>query len=325
MAGILDRCQFNPTANGTADFVVSAALTGYQTPASAGAVNGKTYYYGAESLDKTQWELGLGTYSTGTTTLARTTILYSSSGGSKVNFTFVPNVFVTFLAENIANTSDIGLVKPDGTTISINGSGVISVNSAFDAGGANPTATAGPAAVNGSAATFMRSDGAPAVQLCTSGQKGIAQVDNTTIVASSGVISVAAAYQFPASVKTADVVGIIDGGGSAITGGKLIYVTVDFPCTINQVTLLADQSGSLTCNIWKCTYSQFDAGSTHPVTGDSITASDTPALSSATKYQDSTLTGWTTSITAGDILAFQIPSNATAVTRLTVTLKVTKT
>ena len=54
---------------------------------------------------------------------------------------------------------------------------------------ANPTATAGPAAVNGSAATFMRSDAAPAVQKATSSQFGIVEVDGTTITASAGVIS----------------------------------------------------------------------------------------------------------------------------------------
>lgn len=55
--------------------------------------------------------------------------------------------------------------------------------------GANPTATAGPAAVNGSAATFMRSDGAPAIQKASSSLFGIVEVDGTTITASAGVIS----------------------------------------------------------------------------------------------------------------------------------------
>jgi len=54
---------------------------------------------------------------------------------------------------------------------------------------ANPTATAGPTAVNGAAGTFMRSDAAPAIQLGTAAQKGIVQVDGTTIVATAGVIS----------------------------------------------------------------------------------------------------------------------------------------
>ena len=57
---------------------------------------------------------------------------------------------------------------------------------------ANPTATAGPTAVNGVASTLMRSDAAPAVQQGSSAQKGIVQVDNTSITAASGVIGTAA-------------------------------------------------------------------------------------------------------------------------------------
>lgn len=58
--------------------------------------------------------------------------------------------------------------------------------------GANPTATAGPTAVNGSATTFLRSDGAPAIQKGSSSQFGIVEVDNTSITASAGVISAVA-------------------------------------------------------------------------------------------------------------------------------------
>jgi hypothetical protein len=58
--------------------------------------------------------------------------------------------------------------------------------------GANPTGTAGPSAVNGSATTFMRSDAAPAIQKATSGQFGIVEVDGTTITASGGVITATA-------------------------------------------------------------------------------------------------------------------------------------
>jgi uncharacterized protein DUF5907 len=56
---------------------------------------------------------------------------------------------------------------------------------------ANPSGTAGPSAVNGSATTFMRSDAAPAVQKASSSQFGIVEVDGTTITASGGVISAA--------------------------------------------------------------------------------------------------------------------------------------
>jgi hypothetical protein len=93
--------------------------------------------------------------------------------------------------------------------------------------------------------------------------------------------------------------------------------------TINQVTMLLDQTGSIVVDIWKCTYAQFDSGATHPVAADSITASDTPTISSNTKMQDSTLTGWNTAIPAGSVLAFNVKSIATA-QRCTVTLKTTR-
>jgi hypothetical protein len=49
MVGFLDVCKFTAVSSGTGDFVVSAAVTGYQTPAGAGAVNGTVYRYRAES------------------------------------------------------------------------------------------------------------------------------------------------------------------------------------------------------------------------------------------------------------------------------------
>lgn len=54
---------------------------------------------------------------------------------------------------------------------------------------ANPTATAGPVAVNGVATTFMRSDAAPAIQLASNAQKGVVQGDGSSITITAGVAS----------------------------------------------------------------------------------------------------------------------------------------
>jgi hypothetical protein len=110
---------------------------------------------------------------------------------------------------------------------------------------------------------------------------------------------------------------IIDGGGSAITTGVKGYLEIPFACTINRVTLLADQSGSIVVDIWKDTYANYP-----PVDGDSITSSAVPTISSATKSQDASLSGWTTSISAGDVLGFNVDSISTC-QRVTVSLKVT--
>jgi hypothetical protein len=106
MAGssFLDACRFTPTAGGTTDWTYSAAVVGYRSPSAAGAVNGAQYSYRAESSDLTQWEIGQGTYNTGTGVLARTTVLCNSSGNtSKINFTTTPQVAIVMLAEDVAS------------------------------------------------------------------------------------------------------------------------------------------------------------------------------------------------------------------------------
>jgi len=110
----------------------------------------------------------------------------------------------------------------------------------------------------------------------------------------------------------------IDGGGSAPATGVQGFIVVPIDCTITSVTLLADQSGSCVIDIWKRAYASFP-----PTVSQTITASDLPTLSSAQKYQDTTLTGWTTSISAGDVLAFNVNS-ASTLTRVTVILGVAK-
>lgn len=110
---------------------------------------------------------------------------------------------------------------------------------------------------------------------------------------------------------------IIDGGGAAIAVGvKGDIGPFDFAGTIERVTLLADQAGSIVVDIWKDSYANFP-----PTVADTITAAAKPTLASATTSQDSTLTGWTTTINDGDILRFNVDS-ATTVTRVTLTFKI---
>lgn len=128
------------------------------------------------------------------------------------------------------------------------------------------------------------------------------------------------AWSVPAgsSGSVVDIAVIIGNGVDVISTGVVGSLEIPFACTINQVTLLADQSGSIVVDIWKDTYANYP-----PTVADTITASAKPTLSAAEKSQDSTLTGWTTSISAGDILRFNVDS-ATTVTRVTLSLKVTK-
>ena len=104
VASFVDVCRFTPTAGGTTDWTYSSAVTGYQSPASANAVNAATYRYRAESADLTQWEVGYGVYNSGTGVLTRATVLFNSSGGtSKINFSVAPQVAIVALAEDLSN------------------------------------------------------------------------------------------------------------------------------------------------------------------------------------------------------------------------------
>jgi hypothetical protein len=156
---------------------------------------------------------------------------------------------------------------------------------------------------------------------------GTATYAQRTITGTAGEINVAdgsgaagnPTLSLNANLKLADLYFVIDGGGSTITTGVKGDLPVDFNCTIVQATLLGDQTGSIVIDIWKDTYANFP-----PTDADSITASATPTISSAVKAQDATLTGWNKTISAGDILRFNVDS-VTSLTRVTVALKVLKT
>lgn len=109
---------------------------------------------------------------------------------------------------------------------------------------------------------------------------------------------------------------VIDGGGAVITTGVKGDLVCEQAGTILGWTILADQSGSIVIDVWKDTYANYP-----PVVGDSITASAKPTVTTATKNQSSTLTGWTTSVTAGDIFRFNVDS-VTSHTRVIISLKI---
>lgn len=79
-----------------------------------------------------------------------------------------------------------------------------------------------------------------------------------------------------------------------------------YAVTITGVYLFANTSGSLVIDLWKDTYANFP-----PTVADTICASAKPTLSSASKYTDTTLSGWTTSVTAGDIIRVNVDSATT--------------
>lgn len=120
--------------------------------------------------------------------------------------------------------------------------------------------------------------------------------------------------------RTASIQATIDGGGSAITTGSKLDLRIPVACTITRATLLADQTGSIVVDIWKNSYSNYS--SSVPSSSQSITSTTPPTISTGTKSQDATLSGWTNSISANDTLRYTVYS-CSAISRAQLDLEVT--
>lgn len=94
---VRDRVNETSTTTGTGTFTLAGAVTGFQTFSAIG--NGNTTYYAIVLQGGSQWEVGIGTYTSSGTTLSRTTVLSSSNSGSLVNFSAgTKNVFCNYPA-----------------------------------------------------------------------------------------------------------------------------------------------------------------------------------------------------------------------------------
>ena len=88
---LADRVQETTTTTGTGTITLAGAVAGFQSFSVIG--NGNTTYY--TIISGNNWEVGIGTYTSAGTTLARTTILSSSNAGSAITLSGTSNVFVT--------------------------------------------------------------------------------------------------------------------------------------------------------------------------------------------------------------------------------------
>jgi hypothetical protein len=89
------------------------------------------------------------------------------------------------------------------------------------------------------------------------------------------------------------------GNGSALTPNT-VYTTIPYACTIQAWNITVD-AGTATVDLWKIA-----TGTAVPTIANTITAAALPAISSGTAIHSTTLTGWTTSVTANDILGVNL-------------------
>jgi len=122
MAFVLaDRVKETTTTTGTGTVTLLGASTGYQSFSAIG--NANTTYYTIAGQSGSEWEVGIGTYTSSGTTLSRDTVLASSNGGSLVVFSAgTKDVFVTQPAE--ATTVSSNNPGTSGYVLTSNGTGV---------------------------------------------------------------------------------------------------------------------------------------------------------------------------------------------------------
>jgi hypothetical protein len=99
MAFVLaDRVKETTTTTGTGAVTLLGASTGYQSFSAVG--NANSTYYTIAGQTSSEWEVGIGTYTSSGTTLSRDTVLASSNSGSLVTFSAgTKDVFVTYPSE----------------------------------------------------------------------------------------------------------------------------------------------------------------------------------------------------------------------------------
>lgn len=94
---VADRVKETSTTAGTGTLTLAGAVAGFQSFAAIG--NGNQTYYTIVDSSANTWEVGIGTYTSSGTTLSRDTVLASSSGTSKIDFSAASkDVFVTYPA-----------------------------------------------------------------------------------------------------------------------------------------------------------------------------------------------------------------------------------
>lgn len=121
-----------------------------------------------------------------------------------------------------------------------------------------------------------------------------------------------------------DTIGITIGNGvDVITTGYKACTYIPYNATIEGWTIIENSdvpvTGSIVVEVHKDSYANYP-----PTDADVISGSEHPTLSSSNKNQDNSLSTWTTSISADDLIRFEVTS-VTDCKRVTLFLKVRKT
>ena len=213
---LADRVKETTTTTGTGTVTLAGASTGFQSFAAVG--NANTTYYTIADQTGSNWEVGIGTYTSSGTTLSRTTVLSSSNSGSLVNFPAgTKDVFVTYPSSRS--------IYADGTTLTASNSSILPVAS----GGS------GAATLTG----VLKGNGTSAFTAATAGTDYVAPGTATTFTA----LQTFAGTSSNADLKTSNILEAATISATAATG------TINYDVTTQSVLYYTtNASGNFTVN-----------------------------------------------------------------------------
>lgn len=137
---IADRVRETSTTTGTSNITLAGAVTGYVSFDSV-LDTADTTYYTIASLDGFSWEVGIATF-TAPSTLARTTVLSSSSGGSIINFgAGVKDVFISLPASKTNVEDQPNIIDVNSSSAALRITQIGAGNALLVEDSANPDAT----------------------------------------------------------------------------------------------------------------------------------------------------------------------------------------
>ena len=110
---------------------------------------------------------------------------------------------------------------------------------------------------------------------------------------------------------------VFDGGGSILTIGSQADVVIPYNLTITGWTILGDVGGTASIDIWSAPYESYPPTISNTIIGATGTK---PGLSGSIKGQSSSLDSWSTGISAGNIVRFNLDSITTQ-TRISLTVQ----
>jgi len=304
---LADRVRETTSTVGTGAVTLGGAVSGYVAFSSV-ITNGNTTYYVIVTTTGASWEVGVGTYNSGT--LTRTTVLDSSNSNALVNFQAgTKYVFIAQPAGRAVYSNGTNIVSADGVPVSVTGGGTgFTSYTTGDIAYASGTTALSKLAI-GTAGQVMTSTGT-APQWST--LSGIAV---TTI--SFGSTGLTPNSATGGAVTVAGTLGTANGGTNltSFTSGGAVYATSTsvlttgtLPTTAGGTGLASYTAGDITYYASGTALSKLGIGSSKTI----LTSSGTAPQWSASLDTSQGGTGLTT-FTAGDLVYF---ASGTSFTKL---------